>query len=246
VDKVTEQEIAAVVVMYLEQLGWDVFHEVEYGSRRADIVATNGPLVRVIEVKTSFTAALIEQAWHWRGLANLVHVAVPRLKTSSHVRGRRVLTRFCNDHGIGVFAVDDTCMRKSRGDYTSVRRVVETEQARLERRIPDWLRSALRDEHKKWGQAGNANNRYWTPFKGTCEQWRRYVESNPGCTLKEIVKAVDHHYASDNSAKGSMIGLIQRGIVPGIESRRDGRKWTLWPKKDPPRIAGHGREGTKI
>jgi len=242
VANVSEQHIAGVVVTYLQQLGWDVYQEVQVncGGNRADIVAVQGPVVRVIEVKTSFTAALLEQAWFWTNYANLVHVAVPTEKTSSRVRGRSILKHFCREQGIGVYGVDEA-HKYIAGEYQAGIRVTETEGARLRRRVGDHLRSSLREEHKEWGEAGNAHNRYWTPFKGTCEAWRRHVEAHPGCTLKEIVAAVDHHYASDKGAKSSMINLIERGVVPGIEARRDGRAWTLWPKKDPPRVRGRGR-----
>lgn len=236
---VKEEDIAGIVVRYLEQQGWDVYQEVSprHGGGRADIVALRGPLVRVVEVKTSFTAALVEQAWNWIWWAHYVHVAVPSHKVTRHVPGRAVLRRFCRDNGIGIFDVREQGWREIK---IGVR---ELEPARIMRTAKaDMFRDTIRPEHKYYGKAGNADNRYWTPWRDTCERWRRYIEKNPGCSLKELVEKVGHHYSSDSSAKSNMARYLRDGIVKGVVVRRGkGNRFALFPKCSGPEETRRGR-----
>jgi hypothetical protein len=75
--KTTEQELAAVVVAWLEALDADVYQEVQVGGGVADIVARVGAEIWIVEVKTSLSLALIAQAMDRRRLAHRVLVAAP-------------------------------------------------------------------------------------------------------------------------------------------------------------------------
>ena len=76
----SEAQLAAAVVSHLREHGWEVWQEVRAGrisDRRADIVATMGRRVMVVETKLSLSAAVVGQAFQWRPYAHWVVVAVP-------------------------------------------------------------------------------------------------------------------------------------------------------------------------
>lgn len=77
---VSEIELAAVVVDWLEARGYDVFQEVELRAQgqRADIVARRGSELTIVEVKVSASLALLYQAMERRRLAHRIYVAIPR------------------------------------------------------------------------------------------------------------------------------------------------------------------------
>jgi hypothetical protein len=164
--KITETQVARPVVAYFGDLGYDVYQEVKIGGREAvaDIVATLGKRVVVVECKTSLSLAVIEQAVGWRGFANWVYVATPNARV---VKGRWVANSILAYFGIGhietaVFSgqcsirLDATLDRKARTN-----RVLES----------------LVDAHRTYAEAGNSNGRHWSPFKQTCENLSCYVRT---------------------------------------------------------------------
>ena len=224
-----EADLAALVVQYLDEEGWEVYQEVEprrWGST-ADIVAVQGHIVWVIECKLSMSMDLLGQAMEWKGYAHRVSVAVPAPKNNRHNTKRDVfIHRVCLDYGIGWFEVEDN------GYSHGVR---ERVRAGFNRRLVDSrIKDSLTEKHKTYAKAGNAERRRWTPFMHTCDQVSSLVRQRPGITLKEIVDAVDHHYASDSGARSSLAHWIQNGKVKGVESRRDGRHLRFYavPLKD--------------
>lgn len=232
-DRVSEEVVAESVVAHLEEAGWDVYHEVVVDGPRADIIATLGHLVRVIEVKTSFTAAVVEQAWHWIRYAHFVHIATPKRRL---VAGGRILNHFCRDHGIGRLTVG------SVGWPRNTISVVESLGASLNRSAQATvIKGCLRPEHKTWGKAGNADNKYFTPWRLTCETWTEYVEAHPGCTIKELIENAEHHYSSDSTARSCAAQYINNRSIPGIIARFDGRKIILYPAGRVPTATGRGR-----
>jgi len=212
-----EVELARFVVSNLQEARWEVFQEVSCGEGRADIVARLGPLVRVVETKLSLSSALVEQAYWWRPYANYIHVAVPVQRRSRQTKGRHVMKVLLDHLGIGLLEVND---------YGGV---VETVKAQLRRKIFPRLGDALCDEFKIWGEAGNANNEYYTPWRDTCKRWARYVKMHPGCSLKKIMDECGHHYRADSTARSSMSLHIREGRVGGVRIEREGRLIRLYP-----------------
>lgn len=70
----SETDLAEKVVEWLQAQQWEVFQEVQLDSfgRIADIVAVSGPLLWVIECKTSQSFAVFEQAFQWKMYANYI------------------------------------------------------------------------------------------------------------------------------------------------------------------------------
>jgi hypothetical protein len=96
-----EIDLAAKVIDWLQSQWWEVYQEVQphHCGRTADIVAINGPLVWVIETKTSLSLALLEQALRWRGYANYISIATPSPRRYS--KGEDAVRLFVKHLGIG-------------------------------------------------------------------------------------------------------------------------------------------------
>lgn len=218
--KVAETDVAAAMVAWLESMRWDVYQEVTLQGSIADIVATRDKLVWIIECKAAFGLAVLGQAYEWRARAHFVSVVTPHRR--SHTGGR--LERAILEHtGIGLHYT-------SRFDEA---RVIHEVQPAFSRRAPlaADTRDKLRPEHKTFAPAGNANGSRWTPFQDTCKQLLEHVRRNPGCTLRDAIKGIKHHYVSQPTAVNSLRKWIEKGIVDGVEMRRDGRVLTLHLKR---------------
>jgi len=210
-----EVVLGRVLVPWLRDTGWEVYQEIQvhaYGHV-LDIAATRGRLVWAIEIKLCFTWALLDQADRWTRSANYVSVAVPSRAGISGIR-RRVLDLL----GIGCLGVDAA--------FGWVR---ELAPPALRRKIATGLRASLREEHKTWAEAGNADSHRYSPFQATCKAVREYVSSRAGCTMKELVDNVPTHYESTATARNCLAKWIGQGAVHGIEARREGRRVTLHP-----------------
>ena len=73
---ITEAELAAHVVRFMEDELYECYFEVEGPGGRADIIGASGPVRHVVEAKLNFNFAVVEQALAWRRYAHFVSVAV--------------------------------------------------------------------------------------------------------------------------------------------------------------------------
>lgn len=217
-EPVSEQKLAAVVVAYLENVGADVYQEVAVSGGVADIVARVQHEIWIVEVKTSFSLALLAQAMDRRRLAHRVYIAAPYSRHQGEVQ------RMCDELGIGLLEV-----RPRDGSLEP--RVYERIEGRRWNRRPVELAARLRPEHKTHAKAGaiGAGGR-WTPFRNTCEELERIVRAEPGLRLKDAITRIRHHYASDRSARSSLAHWLERGVVPGVRLERG----ALFPVERPP------------
>lgn len=206
----SETELAAILVPWLTDQEWEVFQEVQLsrGGRVADIVARRDSIIWIIECKLSLGFAVLDQACNWLFYAHYVSLAAP----TRHLRSAHICLQTL---GIGYLQI-------SRGDVSEISRPRLNRSARADR-------VCLRDEHKTWAQAGNANRGHFTPFKDTCRNVRNMVTQQPGITMKELIDRVPTHYSSSSTARSALAKWIQRGVVKGVESRRDGRYLRLYP-----------------
>lgn len=217
-----ETDLAAHVVAYLSALDWEVHQEVggPYGPR-ADIVAVRGPLLHVVETKTTLGLSVIAQAHNWRARAHLVSVAVPARYGPQE--GRQVAELVLQEWGIGLLVV-------SMGDEYVATRVREIVAPRLWRRIAltrfNSLRNRLNEGTRTYAAAGNAEGKFWSPFKETVRRIQQAVTDRPGMTTKELVDAVKHHYASDSSARSCLPRWLAAGNIPGV--RGEGERPMRW------------------
>jgi hypothetical protein len=215
-----EAALAAVVVSWLKDLGWDVHQEVCAGgaAKRADIVAVMGSRLWVIETKLVFGLAVLEQAAAWRYHANMVSLA------TRPTRAGRFITAAMKAGGLGWLAVPEDGSNRVRVEVSP----------RLERRTVDRLRGLLNEHTRNHAAAGNANHEFWTPFRQTCRGVADAVREKPGISIREVFEHVGHHYTRDATARSAMLKWIQTGRVPGVEARYEGRRLLLYPTKGEP------------
>ena len=205
----SEQQVAEVVVTYLEDLGADVYQEVECGTGVADIVAVVAHELWIVEVKTSLSLALLLQAMDRRVDATRVYVAAP------HTRHLWDIRDLCDELGLGLLTVRCGNVESTwREDQPDVQMHVPS---RRWNRRPSALRARLRPEHKtsaKAGAPGGAGR--WTPWRDTCRQLAVLVKAQPGITLKEAIDTIKHHYRSAASARTSLAKWISDGKIDGV------------------------------
>ena len=224
-----ETDLAAAVVAYLRDLGWDVHQEVgfQYGPR-ADIVAVRGPVLLVVEAKTTFGLSVIAQADRWCGHANLVSVAVPRSWRGGGTHG--VAANICRDWGIGVLEVMGGEGHRDQGQYvngqyvTADWRVEELVAPRLVRRVTssgNTLRSKLCTETQTYAEAGNNDGKFWSPFKATVAEIHRALKERPGLTTRELVDAIKHHYHAASTARSCLPQWLRYKKIPGVRGEGD-------------------------
>lgn len=199
--RIKETDLAQVVIAWLQDLRWDVYQEVTGAPGRADIVARQGPLLWVIETKSTFGLHVLGQANSWRPHAHRVSVAVPYSRMVAAPFAGEVLRNF----GIGLLIVS-----------MQEKRVQERIRPALNRK--PWKIPACCPEHQTYAPAGTNGGGYYTPYTRTCRLVVGEVKQSPGITMKELVDRVDHHYASPASARQSFKFWIERGEIPGVET----------------------------
>lgn len=206
----TESKLATAVVAWLGTLSWDVYQEVEGRCGVADIVAVEAGDPRrtwIIEVKTSLSLAVLAQAWHWlhHGSAHRVSVAVPMTK---NWKARTFTETVARKFGIGILYVS--------GDIVSERVSPDQQKPRCLIKVCA--------EHKSHAKAGTSRGGYWTTFKGTCAAASAFVRENPGCTPRQMVAGIKHHYSTDKGARSSLLKWAKAGKVDGVHVD-DGKLW---------------------
>jgi hypothetical protein len=221
----TEEELAAHVVSWLEEDEWDVYQEVplRQAGACADIVAVRGKLVWIVECKNSFGLSVIEQAFYWGGSAHFCSVAVPYIKDKRFAEGVSA------HHGIGVLTLKiEDAILGYRDSFVSV---TETVRPAFHRKaFVQYTLDKLKPEHKTAAKAGTAKGGRFTPYRATCEHVLRAVQKTPGIEMKALLTQVQHHYASNASARATLAARIEENLVPGVRLEREGRIIRLYPR----------------
>lgn len=217
----SEEEIATVVVEWLQAQGWEVFQEVQ--PRRlgivADLVARRASVLWIIEVKAQFGLRVMQQAYRWIQYGHFVSVAVPHFgRYGMRSFSAEILRRF----GIGALRVDPDGYREK------VRVEVVPEFRR--RVLADQITKHLREEHKTFAKAGNSASHRFTPFQSTCLAVKKRAEAQPGITMKEMMDGLEHHYAGDVTARTCIRKWAEAGKIPGVRLEREGRQVRFFPE----------------
>ena len=214
--------MAEVVIEFMTAKGWDIYQEVDLGQSRpvVDIVGVRGGVHWIVECKLSLSMALMEQAWRLKPWAELVSIATPDLKcTKGHTFAQHALRR----DGLGWL--------RAKAD----RVCPDTSIAALYRKNQLWPGTArhvgthLRDAQKTGCAAGTNGGGYHTRFKETVRQLIEYVTANPGCTLGQALRSIDHHYQTIESAKSSIRKYVSDDIVKGIVIKNQGGILRAYP-----------------
>ncbi len=215
----SEQELARSIVAWLHNQHWEVYQEVStgYSAARADIVAVQGKLSWIIETKTTLSLSLLAQAADWIGHANFVSVAVPGRRRRGS--GYEFALRLLRERGIGLIEVDAT-------GYVS--QVAPRKVRRINGRA---IAEILCEGHKTMAEAGSARGGYYTPFAATCRTAHDFVQGHPGCTMRELVDGIEHHYGCDATARSCLGNWSSTNKIPGLERRHEGGKWRLYAEE---------------
>lgn len=216
-----ETEIAKAAVQWLTADGWEVYQEVATysGGPIVDLIATKGPLLWVLESKTSFGLTVIRQAQHWCHRAHFVSVVVPH-HTKHNINEYDFAKRICDGFGIGVL----------RMHLWQTGVVEEWLAPKLYRKANvTYLRSKLNERQKTYAEAGNANGKRWTPFQETCENLRIFVAKNPGACLKEAIDSINTHYQTKGTARACIKQWAELGKISGVRIEKQGKFLKLFP-----------------
>lgn len=213
----SEQELAEVVVAWLEKRGWEVYQEVMAwtGGPIADIVAKKDGLYWIIECKRRLNLTVLAQAARWGEHAHLVSVAMPRDLTNGswEIEFARSV---CRQFSIGWLSV--------RRDAVSVPLTAPERPGLLASQLDD----SVCEEHKTHAKAGSDHGGNFTPFKRTVASFKAYVTDHPGCSVMQAVRGIDHHYRTNQSASAALRKLIEKKVIQGISLRKEGRSQALY------------------
>jgi hypothetical protein len=218
----SEKDLAAILVGWLQDQGWEVYQEVQCGRYGGvcDIVAVRYPVTWAIECKMTLSMGVIGQAYRWKSYANYTSVCVPDTRSSGYEFTRQVM----KDYGIGKLSVLSNTM-----DWRD--RVVQVNGS-FNRRISMSLKQSLCDEQKTWAMAGNAEGKRFTPFQNTKSQIQTLVKRKGQVAFKDLVSSITHHYASDIAARVSLKHWIENGIIENVIIKREGKKlFVEWEEK---------------
>jgi len=233
---IKESEIAAVLRRWLDDQGWITYPEVPVGWRSVvDIVAIKREpeIVWCIETKTSLSRKVFHQCQYHFMYADLVSVGVPtpqrptdRIEKMKNHNENSLL----RGESIGMIYIDPKTGKceevlKSRNDQWPVRSKFHGSRRQYLLALPDKMR-----EYKA---AGTPAGGVLTAFRETCDLIAVFVREHPGCTIKELVSGIDHHYSSD---KGACSTICTRSDLISKKSRvlykfENGR-WRLYPEPE--------------
>lgn len=219
-ERIAEEEIGAAVQAWLEARGWTVYPEVAIPSSTnefIDMVATapgqggHGTAVWAIECKVQFGWAVLDQACRHLKRADFVSVAtLPARFSESRSLALRAL-------GIGWLQIG------TAGYFGTKERVFEQETAARQTVVAAWhdrLLGQLCPEQQTRGLVPGCVNGgplgRVTAYSLTCDRMRAFVEANPRCSIKQIVRGIEHHYANASSAEGALRKWAAQGKIAGV------------------------------
>lgn len=193
----TEVELAKNFVFYLQD-SYDLYYEV----RDVDIIGKSGNILIAVEVKTSLNFKVIEQAYTNRTMVNYSYIAVPWSK-SMHFK-----LKICAMLGVGVLS-----FRSHNGKFWEIREEVK----------PNFLRKSNtkwfvpHPDLKRSKPGSPSGTGVITAFNITVENIEKYVTRHPGCTIKELFEAINHHYSGLSSMRNCIYKYIRDGVIENIE-----------------------------
>jgi hypothetical protein len=205
---ILEAELARPVVEYWRAHGV-VFPEVTvwaYGRRADIVVMRDDASIDIVETKRYPNRKLIRQIEDWKPYAERCWVAYdPPRRASVAQRWRETFLRA----GVGVIHVIG-------GQVFVSLEAIESDANPFHR---SRLVRALSPLHDEYGEAGGAAGRYLTVFRVTCDNLRDAVAAAPGCTIRDAVARISHHYANERTARASLMKWVRLGKVVGVEAR---------------------------
>lgn len=245
--KIAEADYAKLVCDWLVNIGWDVYVEVStgVGAPRADIVATMGnSCCWVIECKVRPGMGLIDQATTWIGYADFISIAVPPVKSFTHATHWQNLCRW---YGIGFFSVhinpdpSDHYWKYSHKPPVKMNvrphlqppiypSIVVSRRGMIEKYLHDEQRYGVTEY-----DAGTKGE-YFTLYKRTRKNLLEYVAKHPGCTMREAVEGIEHHWGDNRTAIQVLrVRIIDwRDFDDDLTYIKRGGRWIFFEKQITP------------
>jgi len=194
-EKIKETDLFDPIKQYFESRGFEVYSEVlaGQGTRRADVVIRHGSVVSVIEMKTTLSLDLLEQANRWISRAHYVYIAIPMPKNRRiNEYARKCLSR----DGIGVLLVD--CRQNDFYYDNGDEYMIWTDlKPKIHRKIVNHWDKYLTEAHKTSIPGGSKGGGYITPYKTTIDGVKRCLKNHPeGIELNQLILMVQTHYAN--------------------------------------------------
>lgn len=205
-NKISEIEVAAKLVKWLMEQGWEVYQEVQLDYwTTVDICAVkrDEKIAWLIEVKTSINKILQRQVNRHRCHYTHISAAVPYPKR--YTARRDEFIKELKNRGIGFIHIHDS------GEIEIVNECNPDKDKFCLKNKNEKLFN-LPEEYKTYCMAGSQHG-FLTPYKLTCLNIVDYVKEHPGCSLKEVVLGVSHHYKTDQGA----ISTLSKYGIKGVE-----------------------------
>lgn len=221
----SEEKMAEEVIGWLRNKGYEVWEEVQpkANSSYADIVAQKDDELVIIECKLSYGASVISDAMNWIGWADRIAIAYPQRSW----RDRRI--RRAYKALVGIYDIEEWEVHKRTRENSNSYVFIKQEKMHSDPSMKNYILESLKPEHKEWAKAGSKDATRVTDFNITKYHLIEYVKEHQGVTLKDAVPHIGHHYASDESAYGSLAKYLEKGdIIKEINIQGTGRYMKLF------------------
>jgi hypothetical protein len=223
--KIKENELFDPVKIWLENNGYEVYSEVSPRGigQRADIVGKHGKVILIVELKTTLSLELIDQAYFWKKYAHYVYVAIP--KRTKKIPD--IIKEYLYKEGIGILEISPIYFP------VLVRQKAKFNRPPLLNKI-DWEKELL-PEHKTWLKGGSSGGGYVTPFKITVQNIKKYLyherfkwfsqrTGDSGWrSINDILEHCETHYANP---KSTVSAILRNNNFDWCEVKKEnGRLW---------------------
>lgn len=194
--KMTEAELALKFIEHFTNAGQEIYKEVEHGRGRIDFVSVLAPVRTAVEVKLGANLAVLDQAITNQLYCHYSYVAIPWVRG---VYKGSIFMRICMKFGVGILVYESRHGSEEIIEYVApvMHRKV------LDLKLADYQKDSI----------ASTNGGYMTAYKVTVKNIAEYARRRPGCTLKEAMCAVPHHYSTAACGAASIRRGIERGWI---------------------------------
>lgn len=224
-----EKDLANPCEKIFKDKGFETYAEVQgkWFKNRADMVATKEDCLIAIEMKTSLSFQVIDQARFWQRFADYVYIVVPYSKKERSQTAMEVVQAL----GIGLIEIDvhkytDNCLRNKKDVFHWIR--ISPRKNDISKRDSKQF-SNLTDEHKTWKTAGTKGGGYVTSYSLLMSDVYKYLrqerlsENEGWVTIDMIVKyimensreSVQKHY---KNTKQGLTNAFKKWEVSELET----------------------------
>lgn len=222
-----EIDLAEPIIDYLQAFHWDVYQEVPCGSGVADILAVLNGRIWTIELKTSLSLQLLDQAIHRCYRSHYVSIGIPKSKKYPPSYRSSAVKTIVDRFGIGIFVIDN---RKKLSEKKLSQEVPPSLiRWSSEREIKKILKS-LHPKMKK-NKAGSRPGNNWTPWKEWKANVEKIVAENPGITPKEMVDKLKsiRPYSKPENAVHAAVYYARSGLIERVTVVKKNNRLHLYP-----------------